>query len=231
MSDQNWNPNQPQDPANDPYPATGGSQYGQDQNGQPTYDPNQAGYDATRQQPAYDPYAQVEPGASASDPYAQSAASASDPYAQAQSAGSANDPYAAYAQPSDPYAQPQQDPYATEASWTPPTQQFNPAAIQAEGTTFFQGLTDFTFTKYITPSVVRIVYILMVIVAALTWVFTVISGFVVNAGAGIAALLIGPIILVLYIALIRVGLETSIALIRVAEAAARIDEKIERPQQ
>lgn len=216
MSDQNWNPNQPQDPANDPYPATGGSQYGQGQDGQPTYNQNQGGYEATGQQPSYDPYAQ-----------AQSAGSASDPYAQAQSAASANDPYAGYAQQNDPYAQ-QQQPYAQ--AYAQPAQQFNPAAIQAEGTSFFQGLLDFTFTKYITPSVVRIVYMLLVIVAGLFWIFAVFTGFSTSAGAGISALLLGPVILILYIALIRVGLETSIALIRVAEASARIDKKIEGPQ-
>lgn len=223
MSDQNWNPNQPQNPANDPYSA-GASQpspnqvpgYGQ----QPAQDPNQIpGYG---QQPYGDP----------NQGYAPTGQPAYDPYAQAQSAASASDPYAGYPPQGDPYAQVPQDPYSQQQQFAPQyTTGFNSAGVQEGGVSFFQGLFDFSFTKYITPLVVKVIYMLFIVVAAIGWIGMVLVGFTTDAGAGLAALLLGPIFLILYIALVRVGLETSVALIRVAESAASIDKKVEEPKQ
>jgi uncharacterized membrane protein YjjB (DUF3815 family) len=76
---------------------------------------------------------------------------------------------------------------------------------------------DFTFTKYVTPSVIRILYILLIVFAALIYIFAVIAGFSQNFGTGIGALIIGGIGVLISILFYRVGFEIVMALFAIKQ--------------
>jgi hypothetical protein len=78
-------------------------------------------------------------------------------------------------------------------------------------------LFDFTFTKYVTPSLIRILYILLIVFAALGYLFIVIAGFSSSFGAGIGALILGGIWVLLSILFYRVGLEIVMALFAIKQ--------------
>ena len=52
----------------------------------------------------------------------------------------------------------------------------------------FGDIFDLSFKKYVTPTVIRVLFILVIVFAALWWLFLVIAGFSSSAGAGFGAL-------------------------------------------
>ncbi len=79
-------------------------------------------------------------------------------------------------------------------------------------------LFDFNFDSFVTPKVVKIVYILIVIGLAILYLGIVISAFSVQAGLGfLTMVIIGPLVVLIYLALARMGLESLIATIRTAQ--------------
>lgn len=90
-----------------------------------------------------------------------------------------------------------------------------PPPEQSKG--FFGALFDFGFHSFVTPSIIKVVYILGLIGIGLTYLFFLIASFSENAGIGIAVLLLGWIPALLYLALWRVVLEFYYAVIRMSE--------------
>lgn len=81
-----------------------------------------------------------------------------------------------------------------------------------------KALFDLSFTKFISPGIAKIVYILIMVVIALFYLIVVIASFRANVLLGLLVLVIvGPIVGLLYLVLARVGLESLIATIRTAE--------------
>ena len=81
----------------------------------------------------------------------------------------------------------------------------------------FRSLFDFGFEHFITPIIVKVVYILATIGLVLGWLIFMIAGFSQSAGAGLALLVLGPIGLILYLAFIRMTLEFYLAIVRMSE--------------
>lgn len=79
------------------------------------------------------------------------------------------------------------------------------------------GIFDVAFTKFITPTVVKVVYIILMVLLALGYVVGVISAFASDAAAGVLVLILGPVLVFLYLLLIRVSLEALVAVVRTAE--------------
>jgi hypothetical protein len=82
---------------------------------------------------------------------------------------------------------------------------------------FFAALFDFSFTTFITPKVVKVVYIIATALLALGFLIVLVSAFSDSAGAGVAVLIIGPIVFLLYLAFIRMSLEFMVAIVRMSE--------------
>ncbi|MGC4962830.1 DUF4282 domain-containing protein [Gordonia sp. DT218] len=92
-----------------------------------------------------------------------------------------------------------------------------PGPGQASSKGFFSALFDFGFNSFVTPALVKVVYILGTIVLAIGVIFFIIAGFVESIGAGIAALILAPIIGLIYLAFLRVTLELYYAVVRLSE--------------
>ncbi|CAM3174110.1 hypothetical protein PSET11_00814 [Arthrobacter ulcerisalmonis] len=89
-----------------------------------------------------------------------------------------------------------------------------------------KNLFDLSFTKFISPSIAKIVYILIMVGLGVTYLIFVITAFATGEPAlgFVTLLIIGPLFVVIYLALARIGLESLIAGIRTAENTARLVE-------
>ncbi|MGO4596458.1 DUF4282 domain-containing protein [Terrabacter sp. 2RAF25] len=90
----------------------------------------------------------------------------------------------------------------------------NPAR---EGAGFFQALFDFSFTNFVTPILVRFVYLLATVALVATWLVLLFAGFVRGFGSGLTVLILGPVFLVIYLAVIRMTLEFYLSVVRMSE--------------
>lgn len=86
---------------------------------------------------------------------------------------------------------------------------------------FFRALFDFSFTEFITPKVVKFVYVLATIALVLGWLAFVVTGFAQSPLLGLFFLVIGALVVIVYLALIRMTLEFYLALVRMSEDVHR----------
>ncbi len=108
-------------------------------------------------------------------------------------------------------------------------------AIQSDAK-FFKGLLDFGFTEFVTPKIVRTLYILSVALVALAFLGLVVSaigsiltGIRLGSGTailmGIVFLALTPVIAIIQITLARVFFELVLLLFRIKDAIVHIEEK------
>ena len=86
-----------------------------------------------------------------------------------------------------------------------------------DGKGVVSALFDFSFTNLVTPKLVRFVYLLATIGLGLGWVFFLISAFASSATFGLVVLVFGPLVLLVYLALIRMTLEFYLSITRMAD--------------
>lgn len=141
-------------------------------------------------------------------------------------------------QPPNPWAPPPQTPYVPPpgqyavppaGSYAPQHPYAQPAvapggygsapASGAEVSGFFRALFDFSFNRFITPMIIKFVYVLMMVVIALVYLFYAVALFSTDATSlGVLWLLvIGPIASILWLAIARMTLEFYLAVVRVSE--------------
>jgi hypothetical protein len=102
------------------------------------------------------------------------------------------------------------------------TQQF-PAA---EPKGFLGALFDFSFTSFVTPKVVKVLYILIVVVVGLSAVGFALSVLATNVGLGLIVLLVGaPLYFLVVTALYRITLEFFMVIYRMAQDIRAIRER------
>jgi len=90
----------------------------------------------------------------------------------------------------------------------------NPAT---EGAGFFTALFDFSFTNFVTPILVRFVYLLATVALVVGWLVFLFAGFANSVGAGLVALVLGPIFVIIYLAVIRMTLEFYLSVVRMSQ--------------
>lgn len=102
------------------------------------------------------------------------------------------------------------------------TQQFPAAEPQG----FLGALFDFSFTSFVTPKVVKVLYILIVVVVGLSAVGFALSVLATNVGLGLIVLLIGaPLYFLVVTALYRITLEFFMVIYRMAQDIRAIRER------
>ncbi len=72
---------------------------------------------------------------------------------------------------------------------------------------FFATLFDMSFSEFITPRIISLIYIVGVVLAGIGLIFTIIAGFAGNVLAGFLLLLVAPVIFIIYVVMLRVYLE------------------------
>lgn len=183
---------------------------------------------SANQPPANQPWGQQSANQPESQPWGQQPA---DPHAAGQQTwGDQNQPPAdqwggQYGQQADPNAgqwgQQPADQYAAQygqqQAWAGGAQ--SQAGMMAkDGKGLFAALFDFSFNTFVTPKIIRVVYVVLTIAIGLG-----ILGFIITALASgealaiIGALIFGPLIGLIYLALARMTLELYYAVVRLSE--------------
>ena len=86
----------------------------------------------------------------------------------------------------------------------------------------FEGLFDFSFRKFITLGVVKVLYILLLALAGIVWLGGVISGFSQGAGAGLVAIIVMTLVAAVQVIAWRVVLELVVVIFRIGDNTARL---------
>lgn len=89
---------------------------------------------------------------------------------------------------------------------------------------FFAALFDFSFTEFITPKIVKVLYGIAVVLAGIAACGFILAGCQQGAGGGIVAIIVAPIVFLLYVIMARVWLEFIVAVFRIAENTRRMAE-------
>jgi hypothetical protein len=83
---------------------------------------------------------------------------------------------------------------------------------------FFSKLFDFSFSEFVTTSVIRVVYALLVVFAALAALAIFVSLAAQGGGGVVVGLILAPLLFLLYVLIARIYLEVLIVLFRIAES-------------
>ena len=94
-------------------------------------------------------------------------------------------------------------------------------SVASDSTGFLPALFDFTFTHFVTPKLVRFVYLLATIALAVGWLVFLFSAFAQSVGFGLVVLILGPVLVVIYLAVIRMTLEFYLSIVRMSEDVHR----------
>ncbi|WP_402371191.1 DUF4282 domain-containing protein [Isoptericola rhizosphaerae] len=147
-----------------------------------------------------------------------------DPYGQPPPGQPPHQPYhqEPHQQPAQPYQQPiGERPVGEPPAGDPPfyAGAASSAADVARNDTkgFFGALFDYSFMSYVTPKVVKIVYVIVTVLIALGWLVALVAAFSNSVWAGIGFLLFGWIIALVYLAIARITLEFYLAVVSISE--------------
>lgn len=91
-------------------------------------------------------------------------------------------------------------------------------------TGFLTSLFDLSFTRFVSVSLVRVLYLLAIVMAIVLVIVGVVAGFSNSFSAGITALVLAPIFFFLYVLFVRVLLEIIIVVFRIADYTREIAE-------
>ena len=106
--------------------------------------------------------------------------------------------------PSDGWQQPYDGPYGPGAGYpTPPPA--GPVPPVDKG--FLGSLFDYGFTSYVTPKLIKVIYILLSVIIPIVWLIYVVGAFGVGPGLGLVVLILGGIVALIALAMYRVALE------------------------
>jgi Domain of unknown function (DUF4282) len=94
---------------------------------------------------------------------------------------------------------------------------------------FFEALMDTRFDSLITPSLIRFLYVVAIVILALGTLGAVIAGFAESAGSGILLLILAPIGALLYLIVIRLWLELIVVVFKIRDAAEEVASNTRRP--
>ena len=143
-------------------------------------------------------------------------------------AGGATGPHGVPTAPAGGATPPPPPPPASVSYSAEPSQPAEPSAASAalssgagaiveSSSGFLPSLFDFSFTSFVTPKIVRFVYVLAAVWAVVLYVIVVISSFTQSVSSGLIALVFGPLVAIIWLAIVRIGLEFAISIVRMSE--------------
>ncbi len=106
--------------------------------------------------------------------------------------------------------------------WGPPPGQpsggFGGPSGMPEQKSALSALFDFSFSSFATPGLIKLLYVMGAALLVLAWLGYTVFGFAaIGAGAGIAFLLLGAVVVLFYLAFLRLVLEFYFAVVRMSE--------------
>ncbi len=80
---------------------------------------------------------------------------------------------------------------------------------------FYGSLLDFSFESFVFPKIIRVLYAFAVVVICIGYIAGIAFAFRMGSLEGIAAVVLGPVVMTIYLILIRVWMEVAIILFRI----------------
>ena len=122
------------------------------------------------------------------------------------------------------YAQPQPQAYGAPQ----PAQAYAMPVSADEAKGFIGALFDLSFTNFITTKIIKFMYIVAIVVCALYALAMVGAAFSSNSMLGLGALIVSPLLFLLFVVLARIYMELVIVIFRGAEHLAEIAKQTKR---
>jgi len=85
---------------------------------------------------------------------------------------------------------------------------------------FFRALFDFSFTQFVTEKIIMALYILAIVLFLFVVIIGVVAAFTQGFWEGIIGLIFSPVLLLVYIVIVRVWLEFIVVVFRIADHTA-----------
>jgi hypothetical protein len=82
---------------------------------------------------------------------------------------------------------------------------------------FFRALFDFSFTQFVTEKIIMALYILAIVLFVFVVILGVITAFTQGFWEGIIGLIFAPVLLLVYVVIVRVWLEFVVVVFRIAD--------------
>ena len=89
---------------------------------------------------------------------------------------------------------------------------------------FFGSLFDFSFESFVFPKVISFIYGIIVVLLAIGYLVLIVFAFGQGSTAGVGAIILGPIVLILYLIMIRAWMEVAIVMFRIYDNTGKIVE-------
>ncbi len=90
---------------------------------------------------------------------------------------------------------------------------------------FFGALFDLSFSELITTRVIKFLFVLAIICAAIASIVYIGVAFAHSTGAGVLVLIISPLIFIVYVTIARIWLEVLIVVFRISEDVRKLANK------
>lgn len=78
-------------------------------------------------------------------------------------------------------------------------------------------LFDFSFTTFATPGLIKLLYVMGLVLLTIAWIGYTVFGFAAAPGLGVLALVLGGVLVLFYLAFLRLILEFYFAVVRMSE--------------
>ena len=83
-------------------------------------------------------------------------------------------------------------------------------------------LFDLSFSEFVTTRVIKVLFIIGVVFAALGTLAVIVGGFSAGMGRGLVILILSPLLFLLYVLMARIWCEMVIVIFRIAENTSRM---------
>lgn len=87
-------------------------------------------------------------------------------------------------------------------------------------------LFDLSFTEFVTTRIIKFLFIIGVVFAAIGTIAFIVGGFSAGVGKGVLFLILSPIIFILWVLLARIWCEIIIVVFRIAENTSRLADQV-----
>ena len=87
---------------------------------------------------------------------------------------------------------------------------------------FFASLFDFSFENFVFPKVISFIYAIIVVLLVIGYLGLIVFAFGQGSTAVVGAIILGPVVLILYLIMIRAWMEIAIVMFRIYDNTNKI---------
>lgn len=89
---------------------------------------------------------------------------------------------------------------------------------------FFGSLFDFSFESFVFPKVISFIYAIIVVLTAIGLLALIVFAFGQGSLEGVGAIILGPVVMILYLIMVRAWMEIAIVMFRIYDNTGKIVE-------